>query len=177
MLAIRLQRTGRKGHAQFRVIVQDSHRSPSTGKVIEYLGNYNPHSKEISLEKDRIENYLSNGAQPSSRVAFLLKKEGYKLPKWVEVDTSAKKTLKNPEKLRKNQPAKPKEEASAPVKEEEVAEAPAEEPASEVKTEEVKEKTIEPKPEDAKEEASEPGPANEAPKESKEEPRKESKDK
>ncbi len=113
MLAIRMQRTGRKGHAQFRVIVQDSHRSPSTGKIVEYLGSYNPHTKEAVLEKEVIEKYMSNGAQPSNRVAILLKKEGVALPNWVKIDTSGKKSLKNPDKLRKNRPDEPKEETPA----------------------------------------------------------------
>ena len=34
MLAIRMQRTGRKGHAQFRVIVQESRRTPTSGNVV-----------------------------------------------------------------------------------------------------------------------------------------------
>ncbi len=132
MLAIRMQRTGRKGHAQFRVIVQDSHRSPSTGKVIEYLGSYNPHTKEAVLEKEAIEKYMSNGAQPSNRVAILLKKEGVKLPKWVTIDTSGKRTLKNSDKLRKNRPDEPKEKAPVDEPIEEVEKELVEEIAEEV---------------------------------------------
>ncbi len=164
MLAIRMQRTGRKGHAQFRVIVQDSHRSPSTGKVIEYLGSYNPHTKEASLKKENIEKYMSNGAQPSNRVAILLKKEGVKLPKWVKIDTSGSKSLKNPEKLRKNQPDEPKEEKPAeeapaePAKEKSedaVAEAPKEEVVEAKVTEETKEEPKEEKEETTEEKADE----------------------
>jgi len=156
-----MQRTGRKGHAQFRVIVQDSHRSPSTGKVIEYLGSYNPHTKEASLKKENIEKYMSNGAQPSNRVVILLKKEGVKLPKWVKIDTSGNKSLKNPEKLRKNRPDEPKEEKPAeetpvePAKdksEDAVAEAPKEEVVEDKVTEETKE---EPKEETTEEKADE----------------------
>jgi small subunit ribosomal protein S16 len=40
-----MQRTGRRGHAMFRVIVQDSHRSPTSGKVVAFLGSYDPHTK------------------------------------------------------------------------------------------------------------------------------------
>lgn len=111
MLAIRLQRTGRKGHAQYRVVVQDSHRSPLSGNVVEYLGSYNPHSKATILDTEKAQKYLDNGAQPSDRVVGLLKKEGVKLPKWVEVSAPGKRTTRNPEKLRKNQPEKPAEEA------------------------------------------------------------------
>ena len=151
MLAIRMQRVGRKGHAQFRVIVQDSHRSPATGKIIEYLGSYDPHTKEAKLEKESIERYLKNGAQPSNRVAILLQKEGFKLPKWVDIDKSGKRTTKNAEKLRKNQPKeKPtakKEDTDEKEKvDDDVADAPIEEVEKELVeeiVEEVTEKNIE----------------------------------
>jgi len=105
MLAIRLQRTGRKGHAQFRIIVQDAHRTPSSGKIVEKLGQYNPHSKDITLQKDKVELYLKNGAQPSDKIARLLKKEGIKLPKWVEINKKKESKIRHQEKLRKNRPA------------------------------------------------------------------------
>ena len=68
MLVIRMQRTGRKGHAQFRVVVQDSRRTPTSGRVVAALGHYNPHTKETSLNKEKATQYLNNGAQPSDRV-------------------------------------------------------------------------------------------------------------
>src|ERR1700755_2953844 len=104
MLAIRMQRTGRKGHAMFRVVVQDSRITPTSGKVVAMLGSYDPHAKTTSLDKEKAAAFLKNGAQPSERVAFLLKSEGVKLPSWVEVDTKKAGKLRNPEKLRKNQP-------------------------------------------------------------------------
>lgn len=124
MLAIRLQRTGRKGHASFRVIVQDSHWSPKRGKVVHQLGSYDPHTKTAVLAKDKAEFYLSHGAQPSDRVARLLKAEGVKLPKWVELTPDKKRTIRNPDKLRKNRPAgapepeKPTKEAKVKADEE-----------------------------------------------------------
>ena len=156
MLAIRMQRVGRKGYAQFRVIIQDSHRSPATGKIVAYAGSYDPHTKEVSLDKEIIDKFLSNGAQPSQRVAILLKKEGYKLPSWVIIDESGKRTTKNAEKLRKNQPkeakpvqkvAKKPEKESIEELEEELVEEIAEEVVEEVIEEEaekiVKEKAAE----------------------------------
>lgn len=107
MLSIRLQRTGRKGHAQYRIIVQESQRTPTSGRVVARLGNYNPHNKEFNVDKEKATVYLKNGAQPSDRVARLLKKEGVKLPKWVSINAPNKRATRNPEKLRKNQPAKP----------------------------------------------------------------------
>lgn len=143
MLAIRLQRTGRKGNAQFRVIVQDSHRSPSTGKIIAYLGSYNPHTKEAKLDKENIEKFISNGAQPSNRVARLLQKEGYKLPDWVKIDTTPKGKLKNPEKLRKNQPEETPAEKAEEVIEEDAVEEVEKEVAAEEVAEEVAEAEVE----------------------------------
>ena len=125
MLAIRLQRTGRKGHAMFRVVVQDSRRTPTSGKIVAQLGTYDPHSKAVSLDSEKASFYLSNGAQPSPRTIRLLQSEGVKLPSWVATSDKKSGIIRNPEKLRRNQP---KEEAvSEPeaVKEEPAA-APAE---------------------------------------------------
>jgi small subunit ribosomal protein S16 len=125
MLAIRMQRTGRKGHAMFRVVVQDSRVTPTSGKVVALLGSYDPHAKTTTLNKEKAAVFLNNGAQPSERVVHLLQREGVALPTWVTTNITKAGKLRNPEKLRKNQP---KEEA-APA---ETAEAPAEEaPAAE----------------------------------------------
>jgi small subunit ribosomal protein S16 len=113
MLVIRMQRVGRKGHAQFRVVVQDSRRTPTSGKIVAQVGTYDPHSKNTNLNKERTEHYLSHGAQPSPRVARLLKAEGIKLPKWVEKPAKRQSSVKNPEKLRRNRPAEPVAEASS----------------------------------------------------------------
>jgi small subunit ribosomal protein S16 len=122
MLAIRMQRTGRKGHAQFRVVVQDSHSAPTSGRFVALLGSYDPHAKTSTLVKDKAEYYLSNGAQPSDRVIRLFQAEGVKLPEWVQKGDDKKRAIRNPEKLRRNQP----KEAAAPVKEAEAAEATSE---------------------------------------------------
>lgn len=107
MITIRLQRTGRKGLAQFRVIVQDARFSPTSGKVVAQLGHYNPHTKELVIDKEQAQHYLSVGAQPSDRVARLLKTEGVKLPDWVKLSANTTRSIRNPEKLRKNRPAEP----------------------------------------------------------------------
>lgn len=133
MLAIRLQRVGRKGYPVYRLAVQESQRHPTSGRVVAYVGSYNPHTKETKIQVELAQKYLDNGAQPSPRVVKLLKEAGVKLPKWV-IDASAnkQKAIKNSEKLRKNQPKEEKAEEAAPVSEqtEEVSiesEAPAEE--------------------------------------------------
>lgn len=120
MLSIRLQRMGKTHYATYRLIVQDSHRHPSRGKVVAYVGAYNPHTKDVQLNKDMVNKYLSNGAQPSARVAKLLIQQGIKLPKWFKMpDNKRQRAVRNPEKLRSHQPA------------EEPAEEPTEEPAKE----------------------------------------------
>jgi small subunit ribosomal protein S16 len=100
-----MQRTGRKGYATYRIVVQDVRQAPSSGRVIALLGNYNPHTKEVNIDKVKSKFYIENGAHPSSRVTVLLKKEGVKIPKWVEMPAKAKKVTKNTDKLRKNRPA------------------------------------------------------------------------
>ena len=110
MLAIRMQRNGRKHLPVYRIVVQESQRHPLSGRVVAEVGNYNPETKKTVLDKEKVEFYLKNGAKPSSRVAFILKKEGIKLPSWYKEASKKTKTAKHADKLRKNQP---KEETSA----------------------------------------------------------------
>ena len=133
MLVIRMQRTGRKGHAQFRVVVQDSRRTPTSGKVVAQLGNFDPHTKVAAIDKDKATFYLTNGAQPSPRAARLLEAEGVKLPSWVKKATTKDSKIRNPEKLRRNNLEEtPKEEAAneAPAEAEATEATPAAEEAA-----------------------------------------------
>ena len=104
MLAIRMQRNGRSHYPTYRIVVQESQRHPLSGRVVAEVGNYNPATKALTLDKEMVEKYLSNGAQPSSRVAFILKKNGVKLPKWYKEPGEKKAVAKHADKLRKNQP-------------------------------------------------------------------------
>lgn len=116
MLAIRMQRTGRKGHAQFRVVVQDAHRAPTSGNIVAQIGHYNPHSKLAVLDKEKAEFYISHGAQPSPRAIKLLTGEGVKLPDWVKVtDTTKKRTTRNADKRRSTRPAEAAAQQEQPV--------------------------------------------------------------
>lgn len=125
MLTIRMQRRGRTGHAQFRVVVQDSRFSPTSGRVVAYVGNYDPHTKVATLDGEKISGYLANGAQPSDRVAKLLTKEGIKVPDWFKPAAPKKKEVRNPDKRRSTRP----EGAPAPEpKAEATEEPPTEEP-------------------------------------------------
>lgn len=116
MLAIRLQRIGRKGYPVYRLAVQEAQRHPSSGRVVAYVGSYNPHTKDANVQVEVAQKYLDNGAQPTPRVVKLLKDAGVKLPSWVkDVAADKQKAIKNAEKLRKNQPKEeaPAEEAEA----------------------------------------------------------------
>jgi small subunit ribosomal protein S16 len=131
MLVIRMQRTGRKGHAMFRVVVQDSRRTPTSGKVIAQLGHYDPHAKTVSIDKEKAATFMKNGAQPSERVARLLKAEGVKLPDWVKQPDNKERTVRNADKRRSTAPkveeSAPAEEAPVEAPAPEAAETPAEE--------------------------------------------------
>ena len=138
MLAIRLSRVGRKAHAVYRIVVQESNLHPSSGRVVAYVGSYDPHTKDVNFDKESVEKYLANGAQPTPRVVKLLVDAKIKLPKWANVAKSDKKrAIRNPEKLRKNQPREEKvveEVVEAPVEVAEPAES-VEAPAEVVETE------------------------------------------
>lgn len=136
MLVIRMQRTGRKGHAQFRVVVQDSRRTPTSGKVVAYLGSYDPHTKTTTLNKEKAGFYLEHGAQPSDRVARLLQAEGVELPKWVKQVADKQRAVRNAEKRRSTTPKQEEEVTEeAPAETESEAEAPeAEAPAADAET-------------------------------------------
>ena len=121
MLAIRMQRNGRSHYPTYRIVVQESQRHPLSGRVVAEVGSYNPATKALVMDEEAIEKYLKNGAHPSSRVAFILKKNGVKLPKWYKEAPKKSAKAKHADKLRRNQP---KEEAPT---EEAPAEAPAEE--------------------------------------------------
>ena len=71
MLMIRLQRTGKRGQAYFRIVILE-HTSRVKGKYLELLGNYNPHQKEFKVKKDRVEYWVSKGAQISPTVNNLM---------------------------------------------------------------------------------------------------------
>ena len=74
MLAIRLARFGAKKKPTYRVVVIDKERARNS-RSVEVVGHYNPISKpaEIHLERERIEHWIKNGAQPSHTVTRLMK--------------------------------------------------------------------------------------------------------
>jgi small subunit ribosomal protein S16 len=79
-LKIRLARAGAKKRPYYHIVLADS-RSPRDGRFIEKLGSYNPmlpaeHADRIRLVDARIQHWMSQGAQPTDRVARFLGKAG-----------------------------------------------------------------------------------------------------
>lgn len=76
MVSIRLARGGSKKRPFYHVVVSDS-RSPRDGRYIERLGFFNPQARgqeeRLRLDNERIDYWLSIGAQPSERVSSLIK--------------------------------------------------------------------------------------------------------
>ena len=76
---LRLKRMGRRHQTFFRLSAMDS-RSPRDGRVVEHLGWYDPGAKEpekqLSLNRERIEYWLSVGARPTDTVRRLLTQQG-----------------------------------------------------------------------------------------------------
>ena len=128
MLKIRLKRLGAKKAPTYRVIVINS-TTKREGKPIEELGYYNPKTKDMKLNKESAEAWISKGAQPTDTVKYLIancnadgslnykKKEVVKLSKKAMAKKAAEEEAK-----KAAEEAKKAEEAAA-------AEAPAEEEA------------------------------------------------
>jgi small subunit ribosomal protein S16 len=74
MLAIRLARFGAKKKPTYRVVVIDKERARNS-RSVEVVGHYNPVAQpaQIQLDRERIEYWMKNGAQPSVTVSRLLK--------------------------------------------------------------------------------------------------------
>ena len=81
MLAIRLARFGAKKKPTYRVVVIDKERARNS-RSVEVVGHYNPIAKpaELHLNRERIDYWVKNGAQPSETVSRLLKKAPAEAP-------------------------------------------------------------------------------------------------
>ena len=140
---IRMKKMGRTHRPFFRICAMDQ-RSPRDGRVIEELGHYDPMCPETdaraSLKSDRIDHWISVGAQPSEKVATLIKKYGINGTHLAEREAALERLGKRKE-YTPAPPAPPKpaakaQEESEPKAEEESAEEkPAEEASSEAAAE------------------------------------------
>lgn len=75
MLAIKLKRTGKKHQAHFRVVVAEK-KSKMTGRSVDDIGWYNPHSKEHKINAEKAILWIKNGAVPTDSTHNLLVKTG-----------------------------------------------------------------------------------------------------
>lgn len=79
MVKIRFSQVGRPHDIKFRLVAADS-RAPRDGKVLEVLGVYLPHGEKFDdkfqIKADRVNHWLSVGAQPSDKVWVMLRKKG-----------------------------------------------------------------------------------------------------
>ena len=140
MLTIRLARAGAKKRPFFHITVADS-RKPRDGRFVERVGYFNPISsgKEARLEinQERIDYWLSQGAQVSDRVLTLIKEKNETPEEKAKREQAKEK--RRLRKVAKRVAAKPVEETPAeePVEaaaeETPVEETPAEEPAADSK--------------------------------------------
>ena len=76
---IRMKKMGRTHRPYYRIVAMDQ-RSPRDGRVIEELGTYDPMCPEtdarVTLKQERVDYWISVGAQPSDKVGVIIKKYG-----------------------------------------------------------------------------------------------------
>lgn len=77
MLKIRLRRMGARNRAFFRVVVSDSRNTP-TASAVEEIGHYDPIANPpiVQIDRDRVDYWVSHGAQLSGTVKSLLRRTG-----------------------------------------------------------------------------------------------------
>ena len=102
MLMIRFQRIGRTNDAAFRIVLLEKERAAKTGRITDRLGTYNPHTKAMTLDVARAQEWMKKGAQPTDTVRNLFITKGVLTGKKVNV-------------LPKKSPPKKAEEAPAPA--------------------------------------------------------------
>ena len=147
MLTIRLSRAGAKKRPFFHITVADS-RKPRDGRFIERVGYFNPISKgkevRLEIDQERIDYWLSQGANISDRVLTLIK-ESNETPEEKE-KREANKEKRRLRKLDKRAKAKISDEPAKAVQEGEEVSAEEETPAEEAPTEVVAEAPVEETP-------------------------------
>ena len=120
MLKIRLRRTGQKHQPSYRIVVADKD-SPRDGRFLEIVGHYNPRTEPVTLEvkADRVQHWISNGAQPTETVHRLLHARGI-------IEAEPPKRPTKPSKAEVEAAKKAAEEARAKAEAEAAAKAAAE---------------------------------------------------
>ena len=150
MVTIRLARGGAKKRPFYGIMVADSRRSPR-GRFIERVGFFNPRAvggeERLRLDTERVEYWVSKGAQPSDRVASLLKQYA-KGPEALEAEKAkleaAAQAKRDAAEKAEADAVKAAEKAEAEAKAAAAEEAAAEEaPAEEAPAEEASEEASE----------------------------------
>lgn len=145
---IRMKKLGRKHRPFYRICAVDR-RAPRDGKVIEELGYYDPSVKETDaravLKSDRIDYWLSVGAQPSDKCATLIKKYGTNGTHLEQQQAAFDRLQIKPQAPEAVKIPLPSKEEPAPAEGggDAAAEAPAEEATAEAPAEETKEEKSE----------------------------------
>ena len=144
MLTIRLTRKGKKNQPFFRVVLIDKRRSTKGGRAVEDLGYVDPLKKRKSFKKERIQYWISKGAQTSATIHNLLVSEKIIEAKKIHVSRLSKK--KQAEINAASAKAFADKEKAAPVEVEKLAE-PAQSPSDneadkKAKPEEIKEEAV-----------------------------------
>lgn len=75
MLTIRLSRVGKKNKPMYRVIISEKTKDPY-GDVLEILGSYNPYSKDLQVDGEKVNAWLKKGAGISATLNNLLISKG-----------------------------------------------------------------------------------------------------
>src|SRR3954454_6305361 len=115
-VSIRLRREGARNRPYYKVVVADS-RSPRDGKFIEIIGTYDPKKPDhnSSLKLDRIDHWISKGAQPSDTVRSLIKKNKKQMAAAPAEATAAESPAEETSAPADEAPAAPAAEESAPA--------------------------------------------------------------
>ena len=136
MLMIRLSRVGKKHHPLYRVVISEK-RKDTVGDYLELLGQYDPHTNTANLKAERIQYWISKGAQTSGTVHNLL--VHYKIITGEKIKVA---NIKRPKKIDdKEDPGTEKKEEANTTKPDN------NKPNESVKEESVKEKSEDKKPE------------------------------
>ena len=122
MLAISLMRMGSKGKPFYRVVVKEK-RSKRDGKYLENVGTYNPmlNPAEVNLKHDRIQYWISVGAQPTDTVKSLIKHNPEQTEEERNAAIEARKAKAEAEKQAKIEAKRAEEEAKRKAEEERIA--------------------------------------------------------
>ncbi len=98
MLTIRLQRTGKKNQADFRIVLAEK-EAPVKKKIVEVLGSYNPRKKDFKVKEERLNYWISQKVEMSETMHNLLvsksliqapKVKAFSIPKKPQAAAAAK---------------------------------------------------------------------------------------